>query len=145
MDLLGRETDVGADGNSGVDKRGDNRGTLGAALQLHGLRAGILYDTHRGLQRLGRAGLISAERQVNHHEGAGGGRDHRAGQWNDLIEGERQRGLAAQHHIGQGIPHEQQIYAGFIKNPGGHAVIASHAGKSLGFPLGAGKMTGSKT
>ena len=88
MDLLGRETDVGADGDAGVDKRGNNRGPLGAAFQLHGLRAGLLHDAHRGLQGLGRACLIGTEGKIHHNKGAGRGCDDRAGQRNDLIEGE---------------------------------------------------------
>ena len=85
------EADVGHHRDAGAGDRLDLRGDAAAALELDGVRAALLHEPDGGAQRLGRALLVRAERQVADDQRALGGADHRAYQGEQLVDGDRER------------------------------------------------------
>ena len=70
VDALRGEADVRHHRDAGRAQRRDLLGDPFAALQLHGVRPGLLEEPGGGRQRLRRTALVAAERQVGHHQGA---------------------------------------------------------------------------
>jgi hypothetical protein len=68
------------------------------AFQLDRVRAGFLEEPDPGREgRLGR-GLVGAEGEVGDDERAAGAADHRGGQRDELVQGDRDRRVVPEDH-----------------------------------------------
>ena len=93
-----------------------------AALELDGVGPG-LHETYRAGQCLLGTGLVRAEGEVGHNQGALGRPGHRAGGHYHLVKLHRQRGVMPQHDVADGVAHQQQVGSRRIQDLGGHGVV----------------------
>src|SRR5918994_420732 len=116
MLALWGEAEVRHPRNPRRDERLDLRGHPAAALQLHRVRAGLLHEPDRGGQRLLRPGLVRPERQVGDDERPRRRGDDRAGQRDQLVDGDPQRRLVAVDIVGGGFADEEDRHAGRVED-----------------------------
>jgi hypothetical protein len=119
----GVRTQVRHHRDPGLDQSLDLGEHPATALELDGVRAGLLEEAARGLQRLGGRGLVGAEGQVRHDEGAPGALDDAADQRHQLVDGHRHRGVVAVDDVGSRVTDEQHRDACGIEQRGGGVVV----------------------
>ena len=95
-----------------------------AALELHGVRAGLLHEPHGGVQGLLGAVLVGAERHVGDDERALHRARHGARERDQLVDRHRQRGLVAEHVVARRVADEQEVDAGLVEDARGELVVA---------------------
>ena len=79
------QAQVRHDRYAGRDQVLDLPGDPAAALQLDGVRAGLLEEPGRRRQRVPGTSLVGAERQVGHDHGPAGAADHGGGQRDQVV------------------------------------------------------------
>ena len=123
VDRLRGQPDVGHDGDAGGDEGLDLRRDALAALELDRLRAALLHEARRRLQRLRGGGLVRAEGQIGHDERALGATDDAAHQREQLVDADRDGGVVAVDDVGGRVADEQDGDAGLVEHPRGRVVV----------------------
>jgi hypothetical protein len=112
------EADVGHDRDTGLHHGADCGCVVRAAFDLDGVGQAFLEEADTGGDGLLRGDLVAAEGQVGHHQGPFGGPGDGAAQGEQLVHGDRQAGLVAEHVVGGGISHQEHLDAGGVENLG---------------------------
>ncbi len=106
VDALRREADVGAHGNLAVDDGADAVGHLHAALQLHGIGAGLLHETPGVHHGIAHARLVGHEGHIHDDERVLRAARHRCTVVNHVLHSDRHGVAQAQHHVAERIADE---------------------------------------
>jgi hypothetical protein len=130
------ETDVGHDGDAGLDHGLDRGGIVGAALDLDSVGQAFLEEPDAGADCLLRGHLIAAERQVGHDERPLGAAGHGTAQGQQLVHRDRKAGLVAEDVVRGRITDEEDLNSGFIENFGCVLLVGSQHGELRPVPLG---------
>ena len=124
---LRREADVREHGDAGLDDATDLLGHTHSALELDGVRTGLLHVALRGVERLLGPRLVGAEGQICDHErtlrrSSDGGcqRDH-------LVDRDRQRRLVAEDGVARRVADQQKVDAGAVEDRRRQEVVARQA------------------
>ena len=110
-------------GNARVRERLDLREHRGAALELDRVGATLLHEACGRLERLGRRGLVRAERQVGDDHRARGAAHDGAHERDELVDGDRQGRVVAVDDHGGGVADEDGGDAGLVEDARGHGVV----------------------
>ncbi len=73
-------------------------------------------------------GLVGAERHVGDHEGALHGARDGAGERDELVDGDRERRVVAEHVVAGGVADQQEVDARLVEDRGGELVVAREPG-----------------
>jgi hypothetical protein len=115
----------------GVEDRLDHRQPLAAALELHGLGAGP-DEPRRVVHGVDRGGVVAEPRQVGDDEGlrrlpvggrAGQAAGHRGGVVGQVVDGDLERVVVAEHDHGDRVAHEDQVDPGLVGHAGSRGVV----------------------
>ena len=96
---LRRESDVGHDGDAGIDDLFDLWCAPDAALKLHSLTASLFHEANRGLEGLSPAVLVRAEWHVSDDQGPTRAPDHGSGQRNQLVQRDGNGGVVPEDGV----------------------------------------------
>ena len=100
VDALRGEPDVGHDRDAGGSERSDLVGHPLTAFELDGVGTGLLEEPGRRRERLRGAGFVTAEGQIGDHQRVRRAPNDAADQRDQLIDGDRNRGVVAVDHVG---------------------------------------------
>ncbi len=106
-------------------------GHPGAALELDGVREALLHHPHGRRQRLVRAGLVGAEREVGHDEGAPRAAGDRSDEGEELVDRHGHGRLVAEHVVRRAVADEQDRDAGLFEHGRGVLVVGGEHGEAL--------------
>ena len=133
---LRRQPEVGDDRDAGAGQRADAREHRARALQLDGLRGGLLEEPPGGAQGVLVAHLVRHERQVGDHEGAPAGARDRRGQHEHLVHRGRHRRAVAEHGHRARVADEHEIDAGALGDAPGRVVVGRDHDQRAAVALG---------
>ena len=122
FDGLRRQSDMGHDRNTAVDKKPDGFGHALAALDFDGAAVSFLHDARRITEGDRWAFLIRAERHIDDDQGLPRAAHHGAPMHDHQVERHRQRRLEAMHHHAQAVADQKHVAIG-IGNGGRMGVI----------------------
>ena len=92
--------------NAGRHDPANLLGRANAALELHGVRAGLLHEPEGRVERLVRAGLVGAEGHVGDDKRALHGARNSAGERDELIDRDGKRRVVAENVVRRRIAHQ---------------------------------------
>jgi len=95
--------------DAALDQEGYSFGHGRTALQLHAGTAGLRHYPGRAAERLRRAFLVAAERQVHDHQGRGGAAHDGATMRDHHLERDRHRAGQAVDHHAQAVADQEQV------------------------------------
>ena len=122
------EADVPHHRDAGLHDAADLLLAAHTAFQLHRVRTGLLHEPDGGVQRFLRTVLVRTERQVGHHQRTLGRADHGPGERDELVDGDGQRGVVAEHGVAGGVADEQEVDSGTVEDLRGQEVVARQPG-----------------
>ncbi len=121
------EADVAAHRNAALGEKAHRFGDLGAALELHHLRAGR-HQFGRAAERLLWRFLIAAERHVADEKTAFAAARDAARVIGHVGERHRQRGLVSLQHHAERVADQEAVQAGCVQHRGEARVVAGEHG-----------------
>ena len=110
------------------------------ALELDGVRAGLLDEADRVLQCLGVRDLERAERHVGDHERPPRAARHRARQHDHLVHRRGDGGVVAEDGHRRRVAHEDEVGAGLVGEAAGRRVVRRDHDDRLAACLHAGQL-----
>ncbi len=126
------------------DARADDRRDAGqgraCALELDGVRAGLLDEADRVLERLGVRDLERAERHVGDHERPARTARHRARQHDHLVHRRGDGGVVAEDGHRRRVADEDEVGAGLVREAAGRRVVRRDHDDRLAARLHAGQL-----
>ena len=140
MHRLRCQTNMCAHRNAPLGEKAYGLGHIGAALNLHHLRASG-HQFGGIMQRLLWAFLIRAKRHISDEEGALHAAKHTLRVINHILQPHRQSGGMALNHITQRIAHKHHIDTAAIEHGGKARIIAGEHGNLLAAAAQLGDVT----
>ncbi len=126
MHRLRRESNVPHHRNTGMHELRDVlRRLLVAALQLDSLCPGFLHHAAGVAQRFLGRDLEGQERHVHHQQPALHAAPDRTRVVDHLVERHGERGVVAEHDLGEGVADEHDVGAGLVDQPRKEDVVCS--------------------
>ena len=111
-----------------------------AAFQLDRVRAGFLEEPDPGRERRPGRRLVGAERQVGDDEGPAGAADHRRGQRDELVQGDRDRRVVTEDDHPGRVADQEHRDARLVEDVRGQRVVRGEHGPLLAAGLGLGQV-----
>ena len=120
---LRREADMAHHRDAGAHDRPRAVGHRAATLELDGVAAGLLDEAVRGADGLRVGRLVGAERQVADEQRRLEAAPDRRREHQQLLDGDRDRVLVAEHVVGGRVADEHDVDAGLLDDDGARVVV----------------------
>jgi len=123
------------DRNLGLHKLANHFDAAASAFELHCFRPAFFEVADRRFNGASGLSVISAERKVNHQQGATHSASHGFQMVQHLVDGHRDGGVVAEHSLSQAVAHQNRIDSGFVHQSRCGVIVGGQAGDTLAAQL----------